>query len=245
MIVVMDTSSASPPDRPSATADDREHLDAGPAAPGPVVVVGAGGHGREALAVLTALARHDPRWSCPGFVDEGTPPLAPLERLGTRLLGGPGILDAATRHVIAVGDPAARADLDARLLAAGVDPDAAAVLVDPRAVVGPDVVLGPGAIVQATAVMTTGVRAGRHVHVNAASVVSHDCVLGDHVSVSPGVLLDGAVHVGDRVLLGTGAVVLPGRRIGDGAVVGAGAVVVDDVAPGATVVGVPARPLSR
>ena len=35
--------------------------------------------------------------------------------------------------------------------------------------------------------------------------------------------------------------VLPGLTIGAGAIVGAGAVVIADVAPGATVVGVPAR----
>jgi serine O-acetyltransferase len=44
------------------------------------------------------------------------------------------------------------------------------------------------------------------------------------------------------VNIGTGAKVIGGVRIGDGATVGANAVVVDDVAPGATVVGAPARP---
>jgi serine acetyltransferase len=33
-------------------------------------------------------------------------------------------------------------------------------------------------------------------------------------------------------------------RIGRGSIVGAGAVVLDDVAPGSTVVGVPARPIA-
>jgi UDP-2-acetamido-3-amino-2,3-dideoxy-glucuronate N-acetyltransferase len=41
--------------------------------------------------------------------------------------------------------------------------------------------------------------------------------------------------------LGSGVVVLGGIRIGAGALVGAGAVVTQDVAPGETVVGVPAR----
>jgi serine O-acetyltransferase len=44
------------------------------------------------------------------------------------------------------------------------------------------------------------------------------------------------------VSIGTGAKLIGGVRIGAGATVGANAVVVDDVAPGATVVGAPARP---
>jgi UDP-2-acetamido-3-amino-2,3-dideoxy-glucuronate N-acetyltransferase len=44
--------------------------------------------------------------------------------------------------------------------------------------------------------------------------------------------------------IGSGATVLGGLRIGAGAMVGAGAVVTRDVAPGATVVGNPARPVS-
>lgn len=44
--------------------------------------------------------------------------------------------------------------------------------------------------------------------------------------------------------IGSGAVILPGITIGEGALIGAGAVVTKDVAPGATVVGNPARPLA-
>lgn len=47
--------------------------------------------------------------------------------------------------------------------------------------------------------------------------------------------------VEDGASIGSGAVILGGVRIGERALVGAGAVVTKDVAPGATVVGSPAR----
>ena len=50
-------------------------------------------------------------------------------------------------------------------------------------------------------------------------------------------------RVDRRASIGSGAVVLAGVRIGEGALVGAGAVVTRDVPAGATVAGVPGRPL--
>jgi UDP-2-acetamido-3-amino-2,3-dideoxy-glucuronate N-acetyltransferase len=50
--------------------------------------------------------------------------------------------------------------------------------------------------------------------------------------------------VGDRASIGSNATILCGVHIGEDAIVGAGAVVTRDVAPGTTVAGSPARPLS-
>jgi len=61
--------------------------------------------------------------------------------------------------------------------------------------------------------------------------------------VLPGANVSGNVVLEDDVTVGSGAVVLQGLRVGAGAFVGAGAVVTHDVAPGAVVVGSPARPL--
>lgn len=51
--------------------------------------------------------------------------------------------------------------------------------------------------------------------------------------------------IGNDVTIGAGARVLGGIVVADGATIGANAVVIDDVPPGATMVGIPARPVSR
>ncbi len=48
--------------------------------------------------------------------------------------------------------------------------------------------------------------------------------------------------IGNDVTIGAGARVLGGIVVGDGATIGANAVVIDNVPPGATMVGIPARP---
>jgi maltose O-acetyltransferase len=52
------------------------------------------------------------------------------------------------------------------------------------------------------------------------------------------------IRIGGNVWIGGGAIILPGVTIGDDAVIAAGAVVTRNVARGATVAGVPAKPMS-
>ncbi|WP_049927331.1 acyltransferase [Halopiger goleimassiliensis] len=53
----------------------------------------------------------------------------------------------------------------------------------------------------------------------------------------------GEVVIGERAMIGAGAIVLPGVEIGDEARVAANSLVTQDVPPGETVAGVPARPM--
>ncbi|MEM8705241.1 MAG: acetyltransferase [Actinomycetota bacterium] len=197
-------------------------------------IVGAGGHGREAHAVAIASGA----WSDVVLFDDGEVDRDRLDRIGAGHVHPLAELtDRCDAFVIAIGDPATRARLAVEI-GETVPP---AVLVAADVSVGTDVECGPGTMIYPGAVVTTNVRIGAHSHVNAGCIVSHDVRIGDGVSLSPGVKLNGAVTIEDGAFLGTGAIVLPGRTVGQGAVVAAGAVVVDDVEPGSTVVGVPAR----
>ncbi|MFP8953037.1 acyltransferase [Natrialbaceae archaeon A-arb3/5] len=55
----------------------------------------------------------------------------------------------------------------------------------------------------------------------------------------------GEVIVGERAMIGAGTIVLPGVKIGAEARVAANSLVTRDVEPGATVAGVPARPMGN
>jgi sugar O-acyltransferase (sialic acid O-acetyltransferase NeuD family) len=203
-----------------------------------LVIIGAGGHAREVYDIARAVHGADRRL-VRGFIADQPPSPDEAVLLDAPFLGGSGIIEHFDLdYVIGIGSPAVRSRF-ARLL---TEHDRrAAVLVHPQASVGSNSELGPGVVLAPGARVTVDVRLGPHVHCNVNAVVSHDCRIGACTSISPGALLNGSVTVGERVFIGTGAIITPGRTVGDDAIIGAGAVVVDDVAPGVTVKGVPAR----
>lgn len=79
-------------------------------------------------------------------------------------------------------------------------------------------------------------------------VVSHLASIGRRCRLHTDVCIgeaDGAAPViGDDVWIGPGAKIFGAIRVGDGAAIGANAVVLEDVPPGVTVAGVPARIVS-
>lgn len=102
-----------------------------------------------------------------------------------------------------------------------------------------------GTVVFPKATVSKSARLGEHVHVLYGAVVSHGCQVGDFVTIAANAVLNGEVVVESGVFIGAGAVIRHGGiTIGRGAVIGMGAVVVDDVAPGAKVVGNPAKALA-
>jgi bifunctional UDP-N-acetylglucosamine pyrophosphorylase/glucosamine-1-phosphate N-acetyltransferase len=79
-----------------------------------------------------------------------------------------------------------------------------------------------------------------------------DASIGESTNIGAGTVtcnFDGVdkhrTEIGANVFIGSDSMLVAPLTIGDGAITGAGSVVTKDVAPGMTVVGIPARPIRR
>ena len=100
-----------------------------------------------------------------------------------------------------------------------------------------DVVIGDRVTVKSGVQLWEGLRVGNDVFIGPNVTFTNDKhPKSRNLNFKP---VPSCIEVGASI--GGGATLLPGVRVGAGATVGAGAVVTEDVPPGATVVGNPAR----
>lgn len=228
-----------------------------------LIIVGAGGLGRETLAAVRAVhhaevgerrARGDHRGrglaslEPVGFVDDapelagttvdGLPVLGPIEVLETMLRRR-----QAAEVIIATGRPggtSSRRVLSDRLRRFGAT---FATVVHPAASLAVGTQVGEGSILLAGVVTTAPITIGRHIVAMPHVVFTHDDVIGDFTMFATRASLAGAVLVEDGAYVGAGALVRENVTIGARATVGMGAVVLRDVPSDEVWVGNPARRL--
>lgn len=214
-----------------------------------IILAGAGGCMREIAWQIQELNKSEILWKIEGYVDNQPPETGEGVWVGSQMipyLGNDDVLlnkKESVNVAICVGTPALRKKIAEKLVQNPSIQFPNIILGDSR--VCEDAKMGKGCIVSMDARISTNVTLGDFVFLNTGSMVCHDGWLGDYVTLSPDVKLAGNVSVEAECELGMGAKVIQGVSIGKGTTIGAGAVVVNDIEPGMTAVGVPARKIIR
>ena len=225
-----------------------------------LLIIGAGGFGREVLMMAIDNPANGLQWQIKGFLDsrkdilkafvpraeslpdamEYTQEKRDRYRRDYPIIGDPITHVPATDEVFlcALGAPADRRKYAEPILAKGGE---FIRLVHPLGAISTFASVGRGSIVGPYASLSPDSRVGKFVTISSYTALAHDVVIADWTEIGAHCLIAGGVSIGEGVRVNPGTVLTPGVRIGDGAVVAAGSVVFGDVPPGVTVLGNPAR----
>lgn len=206
-----------------------------------LLIVGAGGFGREVLQWAEDIVAEGADWTLAGFLDGNQAALDGFD-CAQEIVGSPEshVIAEQDLFVCAIGDPVIRERVSSELSRRGAR---FATLVHPTAIIGARSTIDEGSIICPRVTITVDVQIGRHVVINTLSTIGHDVTIGDYCSLFSHCDVTGGARLETGVTMGSHSSVLPGVRVGESARISAGSIVTRRVRPGTTVFGVPAKKL--
>jgi sugar O-acyltransferase (sialic acid O-acetyltransferase NeuD family) len=203
-----------------------------------LLIVGAGGFGRELYAWASQHPDCGRAWQLGGFLDDNPEALKPFGSFAPvfPLAGHKPAADQL--HLVGLGMPVLKEKLVAPLVSAGAE---FLTFVHPSAIIGERVTLGRGVVVCPGAILSVDIDVGEFAMVNLNCTIGHDARIGRWTSLSAHCDITGGASVGQTCFFGSRASIIPGKTIGDRTVVATGAVVMTHVPSDVLVAGNPAR----
>lgn len=204
-----------------------------------IVIVGAGGVGRETSLIIQQINELKSTWNLIGFIDDNVNSWGNVIN-GYPVIGGMDSLEKLsldTYVVVAI----ANYKVKKRIVNKINNRFKFATIVHPRVWLHDYMTLGEGTIIYEGAILTTNIKVGNHVIISPKCGIGHDSIIKDYVSLLWNVNISGNDIIEEGVMMGSASTVIQGKRIGKGSTVGAGAVVIDNIDSYSTVVGVPAK----
>lgn len=204
-----------------------------------IIIVGAGGFGREVLALIEWINSITLTWNVLGFIDDNIHALDDYN-ISYNVLGA--IKEwkpkDSEQYVLAISAPRSKENIVSILKNKGAK---FATVLAPTATVGSRTTLGEGVVMFGDAGISVDCRIGNFVFFNSLDGIGHDTVIGDFCTFGPKVCISGATKIGKCVNVGALASTYPGVKVGDYATIGMNSCAIRQVKSETTVVGVPAK----
>lgn len=200
-----------------------------------LIIVGAGGFGREAFYFAKEINAVEQRWNIKGFIND-VPVDLTSRKIDVPVLGTIKDWQPADNEVFAMGisSPYGKEKVAMLLKSRGAQ---FISLIHPRAHVNETVEFGEGCVVSGESSIGDCTRLGNFVHI-AGSMIGQDVTIGDY-STTTGLCNVATGKIGKRSMIWSHAVVL--KDVGDDCVVAAGSIVLTKVNDNTKVFGNPAR----
>ncbi len=208
-----------------------------------IVIVGAGGFGREVKFILDRINKEKKQFEIIGFYDDNEN--LPNIIHGVKVLGTIDDLVKTNDEllvVLGIGIPEIKKNIISRLKK--IKNLSFPTIIDPAAIIGEvNVNIGEGNVICAGTIITCDVNIDDFVTLNLSCTIGHDSYIHSFSSFMPSVNISGEVIIEEGVYVGTGAKIINQLKIGKQTIVGAGAVVSKTLPPYCTAVGIPAKPI--
>lgn len=202
-----------------------------------IVIIGAGGVGRETAWIIEQINMRNPTWNIIGFVDDNEE-IWDSQINGYKVIGNLSWLNALENKpyvIIAIANYKVKKSIVNKLC----DRFQFATIIHPDVYLNRTVEIGKGSIVYPGVIMTINISIGNHVIVSPKCGIGHDSIIKDYVSLLWNVNVSGFDIIEEGVLIGSGATIIQGKNVGKGAIVGAGAVVINTIQENTINVGIP------
>ena len=204
-----------------------------------IVIIGAGGVGREVSLIIQQINELEQTWNLLGFIDDNTDNWGKVIN-GYSVIGGIDSLEFLSNDtyiVIAIANYKVKKNIVNKIN----NKFKFATIVHPKVWIHDYMTVGEGTIIYEGAILTANIEIGNHVIISPKCGVGHDSIIKDYVSLLCNVNVSGNDLIEEGVMMGSGSTVIQGKKIGKGSIIGAGAVVVNDIESFSTAVGVPAK----
>lgn len=204
-----------------------------------IVIIGAGGVGREVSLIIQQINELEQTWNLLGFIDNNTDNWGKVIN-GYSVIGGIDSLEFLSNDtyiVIAIANYKVKKNIVNKIN----NKFKFATIVHPKVWIHDYMTVGEGTIIYEGAILTANIEIGNHVIISPKCGVGHDSIIKDYVSLLWNVNVSGNDLIEEGVMMGSGSTVIQGKKIGKGSIIGAGAVVVNDIESFSTAVGVPAK----
>lgn len=207
-----------------------------------LIIIGAGGVGRESALIVEDINEVNKEWNLLGFVDDNKDIKGKIIN-GYKVLGGMDYIanyDGEVYVVCAIANYKVKKNIVEKINSLSKN-IRFANLIHPSVKINNTVDIGIGCIVYENSIITANIKIGAHVIVSPKCGIGHDSRVNDYCSLLWNVNVSGNVVLEDGVTMGSGSTVIQGLRIGEGSFIGAGTVVIRDVDSYSKAVGVPSR----
>jgi len=203
-----------------------------------IIIVGAGGFGREVFNYIEDVINAGADWSFKGFLDDNLDALANYD-YPKKVIGKiKNYIPCENDYFIcAIGGPKLKKDLVSSLVERGGKFES---LIHPTARIGRNVHIGRGVVLCPYTSLNCDSFVGNYVMINGMSGCGHDSYVGDYATISAHCDITGFCKVGEGAFLASRVSMRPGSKVGNWASVGIGSCVIMNIKDGVSAFGNPA-----